>query len=240
MFDKQDNPFFDSQKLPQVPMSAYVAWLDVMGVRAWMLRSLPVTANFVFKLHVAALEARGNSLIRLYPVMDGVYVVAQSRDEMRAFLAAVFMRLAGMFVRETVNEHRCLLKCAVAYGPVIHGTDIGADSSSIFQQETIYKNTVLLGMPMVYAVESEHLAPPLGIYVHTSAGDLISPKERKRSHVWWPWFPIDQSASGEVKSLRDALEAYFKWCEERSGVIDYAAARIAAHRAQARQYFVDG
>lgn len=47
------SPFFDVKALPEKPGDEYVVWLDVMGVRGWMLRSLPVTANFIFKLHIS-------------------------------------------------------------------------------------------------------------------------------------------------------------------------------------------
>jgi len=61
-----------AQHLPAAPTPAYVAWLDVIGAKGAMLRSLPVAANFVFMLHVTALEDYANfPVLRLYPVMDG-------------------------------------------------------------------------------------------------------------------------------------------------------------------------
>ena len=68
--------FFDSRFLPR-PVPAYVVWLDVMGTAAIMSRSLDITSNFVFKLHSAVLDAAGTD-IKLYPVMDGVYAVAEA------------------------------------------------------------------------------------------------------------------------------------------------------------------
>ncbi|MDA3936940.1 MAG: hypothetical protein PF636_08845 [Actinomycetota bacterium] len=204
-----------------------------------MLRSLPVSANFVFKLHVTALEER-TAGIHLYPVMDGVYVVTPDRDEMRTFLSAVYTRLAICLTTTAQHEHRFLPKCAVAHGPVIHGSDVNPAASAVFQRTTDnerYKDSVLLGMPMVYAAQCEPLAPPFGVYVHASAPDFLEPQERKQSHVWWHWFEPGQSQ--EAQDLRNALPLYFDWCDARAGAIDYDPARIRVHRAQSEQYLVD-
>lgn len=230
--------WFDAGQLPGTATDAYVAWIDVMGVRAFMLRSLPVTANFVFKLHVAALE-EADPAVRLYPVMDGLYVVTSDRTKMRAFLKAVFLRLADCFCSTTENEHRFLVKCAVAKGPVIHGSDIGIAASPVFGQSSQneqYKDSILLGMPMVLAVQSEPQAPPFGVYVHSSASDLLTSTERKHSHIWWHWF---SAGNNQAQLLRAALPDYFTWCERRAGAIEYDGSRIRAHRDQVTQYLVD-
>ena len=232
-------PYFDNQALPSSPSESYVAWFDIMGIRSSMLRSLPITSNFIFKLHVATLEEKPAD-VRLYPVMDGVYIAASEKEELRSFLRSVFVRLAVLFTSTTENRHRFLAKCAVAYGPIIHGADIDAHASPIFAENTAnttYKDSILLGMPMVFALQTESLAPPFGVAIHDSARDFFEPSERKWSHVWWPWFPF--STCQEAKSLRSALKEYFDWCEKRAGAIDYEPTRIMAHRAQAEQYFVD-
>lgn len=228
-------PYFDAKLLPQAS-DAYIAWLDVMGVRATMLRSLPVTANFVFKLYVAVLEAPRQN-IRLYPVMDGVFIVTPSRDELRAFLMEVFVRLADLFVTTQQNEHRFLVKCSVAFGGVIHGSQVPPNVSNVFQQHHAYKDSILLGMPVVYAVQGEPRAAPFGVFVHDSARDFLFAAERKRSHIWWSWFLPGQNQ--KAQALRGALPDYFSWCEARAGAIDYEESRIRSHRRQADQYLVD-
>lgn len=228
-------PFFDSNGLPQ-SQDAYVAWLDVMGVRGWMLRSLPVTANFIFKLHVAALEEKQAGMT-LYPVMDGVYAVSPDINTLRTFLAQVFVRLACLFNATGQHEHQFLVKGAVAFGPVIHGSGIAAASSASLAAAPQYRDSILMGMPMVFALQSEPHAPPFGVYVHDSARQLLTPQERKRSHCWWPWFA--PGATPEAQTLKQKLPSYFAWCEARAGAIDYDANRIKAHKAQAEQYLVD-
>jgi hypothetical protein len=101
----------------------------------------------------------------------------------------------------------------------------------------MYKDSILLGMPMVFASQTEPLAPPFGVYVHASADKFLSAPERKLSHVWWPWF--QPAACPEAQALRSELRSYFDWCEAHAGAIDYDPARIRVHRDQAAQYLVD-
>jgi len=48
---------FNAGHLPEMA-SEYVAWVDVMGTQVSMSRSINATANFIFKLHIAALRAQ--------------------------------------------------------------------------------------------------------------------------------------------------------------------------------------
>ena len=73
--------YFDNRGL--TPGTAYVAWIDVMGTESIMLRSMMTVITFIGRLHVAALESCTNpEAVRLYPAMDGIYVVStrQERD----------------------------------------------------------------------------------------------------------------------------------------------------------------
>lgn len=47
--------FFDEGRIPR-PTNIYVCWIDVMGSRSIMLRSLGIASNFIMRLHVAALR----------------------------------------------------------------------------------------------------------------------------------------------------------------------------------------
>lgn len=228
-------PYFNSKGLP-AESGAYVAWIDAMGVRSWMLRSLSVTANFIFKLHVVALEEQQGT-IKLYPVMDGIYVVSPKKGELQSFLSAVYSRLARLFVGTLNPEHQFLVRGAVGWGPVIHGSDIRASASPVIKAFPAYRDSILMGMPMIFALQGEPLAPPFGLFIHESAGQFLDERERKRSHRWWHWFPAKTDATAQA--LRGALPAYFDWCEARAGAIDYEVGRIHAHRTQADQYLVD-
>lgn len=228
-------PFFDATHLP-APENAYVAWLDVMGVRAIMSRSLPITANFVFKLHVATLEARGDN-IHLYPVMDGVYVVSSQKSSLCSFLKSVFSRIADVFVSTPEMQHRFVIRAAIAYGPVAHGRGLGDDASHTLHKNPTYRDSLLLGMPMIQALESEPKAPPFGIYTHETARAFAPAGEEPFHFTWWHWFTPEWAEL--ARDLADELDAYFKWCAERSQAIEYESGRIEAHRRMSREYLID-
>ncbi len=225
--------FFGAQHLP-LPRYSYVAWLDVMGIRAAMSRSLPITANFVFKLHIAALEAPRQNL-SLYPVMDGMYVVADRKRDLTGFLSYVFERLADTFVAEPELHHRFVAKAAVAFGPVVHGVDVPRDASWTLDDAGDYKSALLLGMPMVQAVQGESKAPPFGVFINESARAFATNPDQPFNQVWWRWWRPDQAFLRD--GMRDALSVYYDWAEQHHSSIEYGPDRIAAHRAMAAEYF---
>jgi hypothetical protein len=136
--------FFNSQLLPQFPTSEYIAWIDVMGIQSAMGRSLNISGNFVFKLHIAALQAPiGN--VRLYPIMDGFYASSANQADMLEFLREVFVQTADEFVHEAEPLHRFVVRGALAFGPVIHGNQIPANASNVFQANVGHKDAILLG-----------------------------------------------------------------------------------------------
>src|SRR6202790_5750681 len=83
---------FNADDLPEM-RSEYVAWVDVMGTQVSMSRSISATANFIFKLHIAALKAQIAGM-RIYPVMDGFYASTPEKNKMLAFLRGVFRSVA--------------------------------------------------------------------------------------------------------------------------------------------------
>ena len=228
-------PFFNAGYLP-IPTNNYVAWVDVMGVRSIMSRSVAITANFVFKLHVTAIEAPQTG-IKLYPVMDGLYAVSNSQKPMLAFLDNVLSRLADLFVSTPQMHHRFIVKGALAFGPTIHGCDVLPEAFASVNEGQIhdYNNCVLLGMPMVQAYESEMKAPPFGLYVHESARAFAPPNEEPIRFAWWHWFRYKYHDL--AVELDSALDKYFEWCTSVAGAIEYDKAHAEHHKEMARQYF---
>jgi hypothetical protein len=227
--------FFNAQVLP-VPANEYVAWIDVMGVQSAMSRSLSITANFVFKLHVAALQAP-HTAVSLYPVMDGLYVSSSNQQAVLEFLRSMFSNIAEVFVDETENLHRFIVRGAIAFGPVIHGAGVPANASNAFGSTAggQYKNAILLGMPMVQAHVAEKNAPPFGLFVHESARAFAPPSAVPLHHVWWRW--VNPNTSQTWNALPNALKAYFEWCSHRADSILYDRARIKFHADLSEQYF---
>src|SRR5579864_2546121 len=99
---------FDADKLP-VAESEYVAWVDVMGTQIAMSRSIKTTANFIFKLHLAAIRANSKD-VKLYPVMDGFYVAAKKQGDVLAFLRKVYRQAADEFISTTRPQHRFMIR----------------------------------------------------------------------------------------------------------------------------------
>jgi len=228
-------PFFNGQLLPN-PTHEYVAWLDVMGIQSSMSRSLPITANFIFKLHAAALLAPAVG-VTLYPLMDGLYAASPNQNVILEFLRSVFVELASEFNGAGDPLHRFIVRGAIAYGPLIHGTAVPANSSNSFQtaQGTAYKNAILLGMPMVQAHQTERDAPPFGLFIHESARAFAPAGANPLHHVWWKWV---NAVNGNVwNALRAALQQHYQWCKQRPNPLLYDIERIKVHEVLAQQYF---
>jgi len=110
--------FFNAAHLPP-PTEEYVAWVDVMGTQASMSTSLRTTANFMFKLHIAAFQAPRQH-VRIYPVMDGFYAAAPGKADMLNFLRGVFSALGHEFNVTEENRFRFIVRGGLAFGPSIH------------------------------------------------------------------------------------------------------------------------
>ncbi len=222
--------YFDSRHLPN-PSKEYVAWIDVMGIQSVMSRSIQVAANFVFKLHIAALEAMTDG-ITLYPVMDGVYVTSQDKCSMEKFLRSMYSDLAKIFIEEGKERFLFLIRGAIAYGEIYHGRDIGKKASTTLSSSPEYQSHILLGEPMINAHLGERGAPPFGIFVHPSA---MGSDSSVGSDGWWRWFEgvkdIDRDAIGRKCSV------YFNWCYENRDDIRYDLDRILVHKGLAELYF---
>ena len=225
---------FNANHLPGMA-SEYVAWVDVMGTQVSMSRSIKITANFIFKLHIAALRANVGGAVRIYPVMDGFYVSAPDQNQMLIFLRNVFSSVAAEFNGTPEPQHRFLIRGGLAFGPVIHGSGVGQCAVEL-QNDESYRNAILLGMPMVQAHLSELLAPPFGVFVHESAR-VFAPTGVEPMHwIWWKWGITGQPI---WDALKVGLPAHLQWCEERAEAILYLPDRIEAHKKMVEQYFED-
>jgi hypothetical protein len=229
-------PFnFNADNLPDMA-SEYVTWVDVMGTQVSMSRSIKMTANFIFKLHIAALRAK-TTAIRIYPVMDGFYASTPDRGPMLTFLRNVFKSVAEEFSSTIESQHRFLIRGGLAYGPVIHGQDVGQCAQEL-QNNPSYAGAVLLGMPMVQAHLSERDAPPFGVFVHESARAFAPAGSEPLHWIWWKW-KIDNNEESLTlwNNLRGHLLQHLDWCKARAQAILYNADRIEAHRKMVEQYF---
>jgi hypothetical protein len=230
-----ERPYFNAEYLP-APAPEYVAWVDVMGTQVAMSRSIKTSANFIFKLHIAA-QRSPQSDITLYPVMDGIYVVAPRQTEILNFLRSVFEIVAEELNGTTEPQYRFLIRGALAFGPVIHGSSVPRNASFDLDNKKGYRDAILLGSPMVQAHLCERHAPPFGVFVHESARSFAPVGDTPMPFVWWRW--RDTGNFTTWSTLSASPEEHFKWCKDRSLSLEYDAQRITIHADMAKQYFVD-
>lgn len=231
-FHGVDSIYFDVHHVPMAEES-YVAWSDLMGVQSVLQRSVPLSANAIFKFHSAALDERPDS-VHLYPVMDGLYAATPVAEDMRQFLSRLFARSAAHFLHKEDPEHRFIPKAAVAFGRVVHGEDVSPEASHVLEGNPTYRQSILIGEPMVRAYLHERITPPFGVGVDVSASDFLTGPERKLSHVWWAWYAENHAAL--AADLDSRLSQHYDWCEARAGAIDYPMERLRVHRQQAGQF----
>jgi len=217
----------------------YVVWIDIMGARAKLLRSVRTAAIPIMKLHVAALTAvRKNKKtpLELFPMIDGIYIVSQEADPVRFFFSDVFRSMAAEFLAVELWE-RSVVRAAVAYGPVILGRECKAGAQIL--QESTYSDSMLIGMPLVQAFVSQTNAPPFEIYVHESARAFAPAGSKPLSHILWRWWLTDKPAGKLARALLKELDAYYDHCAAFPTTTGYAVDRIAAHRRLAHEYFAE-
>jgi len=213
----------------------YVCWLDLMGVQNTMSTSLEESTIDMLNLHIAVDEALDRDNIAHYPVMDGVYLTTDSRRKILPFLRTVFSKLAKDNIENQDTPYVYIPRAAVAYGPAIHGSDISDSANEDFMTDSDYVDSLLIGLPMIQAIQSESSAPPFGIYVHESARAFAPDGEDPIERIWHEWF---RYVDDDIESLLlDTLNEYYDWCENAHREIEYPMEDIERHREMAEQYF---
>lgn len=227
--------YFNSSGLPKTPPPEYVVWVDVMGTQARMSRSLKQTANFIFKLHVAALQAHSQAEeVIIYPVMDGFYASCPKQEPMLDFLRRVFSAVAVEFNQEANQMYQLIIRGCLAFGPTIHGRAVPDDASNDLANNKAYRDSILLGLPMVQAHSNEASAPPFGIFVHESARSFSPAEDAPLHELWWRW----ARDTDEIwTSLGTNLTKHLSWCKKNSMPLAYQSDRIAVHQIMVNQYF---
>lgn len=222
--------YFDARELPE-PVTEYVAWVDVMGIRNHMAKSISVSANFVFKLHVAVLDAATEGVL-IYPVMDGFYASTRVRSSLERFLCKVFTSLAHVFMNESKLHFRFIVRGAVAVGKTYHGRHVGDKASKRLAEHPNYRASILLGTPVVDANQTEPSAPPFGIAIHQSALDFAPEGEERFEEQQWKWFPPDF----DKQLLERCLLEYFDWCRSKTEDRSYPVEKINQHQKLTLEY----
>ena len=225
--------FFNATHLG-APNPEFVAWVDVMGIQSHMARSICSTANFVYKTHIAALEAPPTGIM-LYPVMDGFYASCSDITTFQNFLSHVFQKIEVLIVSEVKVHFRFIIRGGVAFGEVYHGKDLKPEASFTLDNEPEYRDKILIGQPMIDAHDMEKLAPPFGISIHPSA-NAFKPTQDNFSGAWW-WYWYKEIADFDCAQMKNKLKEYFDWCGGNIPPALYSRERMELHRFRADRYF---
>lgn len=229
-----DTPYFDSSGLTSRPF--YVGRIDMMGAKAAMTRSISVSANFVGKLHVALLRAPRQPLKALIPTVDGAYIISDSRAALQAHMGHALRSLARLFVAEKNRYNKFIPRGGIAYGPVVLGEDFGPNSSDDLARETTYRDSIVIGMPVVQAYEVEERAPPFGVSVHVSARAFAPEDGRPLVSSYWKWWQKDNDDRNLVLRLKESVNQYFEFMESHELELDYPKSAIDRHRKLFQEY----
>lgn len=215
------------------PSEEYVCWLDIMGTKSSMSESFEKSANFILRFHTAVLNAEIPKKVRVYPVMDGVYVVVKKLEDMMTFVNRIMTSLAEVFLSEP-NNHRFMVKGALAKGTLQHGSKISSEVSPDMAPKVGYKQHLLFGMPMIQAFNSEKCAPPFGIYIHESARTVKG--LQGRYYFWHRDESVSDNADLQTQ-LKDALLEFLKWEGERHYYFELESSKFAEYEQRVKEYF---
>lgn len=234
--------FFNNKKLPRTKWE-YVAFVDIMGTQVHMENSVRTTANYIFKFHAAILAAWRNEKYQnvfVYPVMDGAYITATSKDDIEKIVVRIYLELAKILTNETNPKHRFIIRGAITYGETIHGHHVPFEASRVFETDLSYKNNILLGSAMIKAYEGEGCAAPFGVYIDKSAIKNKVGNGRYGSFPQnWKWFEtqllkIDPTL---VERLKVAVDDYFEKVKDEHHPYHYSNEKIEKHQSSAKVYF---
>ena len=232
--------FFNEKKLPKA-RNEYVAFIDIMGTRTHMKKSVRESANFIFKLHsgiISAWREKPYKNVFVYPVMDGAYITSGNKENMINILLRVFRSLSDLFLKESNSSYLYLVRGSLAFGEVIHGHNVPYEASKAFEMSLGYKDNILLGSAMIAAYDGESLAAPFGIYISDSAS---KGKENKGGSFKpdWKWFDDEtlKVKKNISQELSQKTQAFLESMKSEEHPLHYPSDKIEKHIELTKEYF---
>ncbi|MBR3924754.1 MAG: hypothetical protein IKJ45_16680 [Kiritimatiellae bacterium] len=234
----------------------YVGWVDLMGASHMMSRSIDSASKSIGRLHEAVLKAsftlKLNTSVVLHPMADGVYVVAETYEDVALVFAHVFRSYAQTFIKMNSESRFCPIRAAIAYGRVIdqnvYVRKLAAKTFKKRQEKllTQYFSNVLHGKAYATAHDAESKAPPFGIFQDESLREFGMTKEK--THITWPlekWWCSGRSATEQQRTFAESfgqcLINHFNWVLEHpidSGMDGKDAIdKIDGYKRSIREYF---
>lgn len=242
-FPKSHLPTVDADSMYAKVSNQYVAWVDMMGARAAMGRSLRQASTAIVKIHAVMMDVCNAEVsfindADVYPVIDGVYIVTKERAVLEMLLACAMHRLASIFVHESKQENRFLVRGGIAAGRVVTGLHL-AKSCEILSKVKRYSECLAIGSAIGQAYQAESNAPPFGLYVDITARSFVGQEAQPFLEVLWRWWEHHGVKGGDAvrRGLGEALLKYYEWICANRRANEYARDRIEEHREAAREYF---
>lgn len=255
IYEDERKTYFNADELDK-PSNEYVAWVDLMGTKAWLLRSIDHAANHIFKLHGSLTNTLyrldTGEEIRVYSAMDGFYIVSGEREQLVEILEEVFATMARSVIDRLYGDEENILympviRGAIAYGPVIHGSDLHQEASGSnpldytlsHEESLVDEENLMIGDPISQSFDKESQAPPYGLYICESARGFSHTDTEPFDRVWLDWFHSRFGSSDyqEIAGLlRKLLFEYYTWCNNNSGRIRYPEERREEHEIWMEQY----
>lgn len=240
---KSERPWFDPKS--QALKRRYVLWIDVMGARSTMRLTADGAGNSVIKLHDAIVRscatAEPKGAVNLYPMNDGCFLLVEEKSDLTYLARAVLWRMAlhSIFAREP--EHRVLVRAGLAYGSVVEAIDLRESCSNSLAERPDYLRSIVVGAPLVHAVETEQVAPPMGVAIHDSARMFAPDATQPFRGAFLRWFVRDGDVGKyelTARAMRLVIEQHYAWLAQRPDEYFYDSGRQTKHLALARQYFL--
>ena len=116
--------------------------------------------------------------------MDGVYITSQRRSPMQNLLKQALCRVALTFLNEEKPFHQFLVRGAIAFGPMYHGATLDGRTSRVLADHPAVRDSILMGLPIAQACQSERDAPPFGIAIHSSARGFAPTGDHPFRFMW--------------------------------------------------------
>jgi len=199
-----------------------------MGIGSTMAKYPDVAEVNIGKLHLAVAEYEEDDDLKLYPMIDGVYIISEDRDRIFDFSEEVVGRFGQNLISRSGPEPNRgelkfgpLVRCGIAKGEIHHWEDLSETALSDHQNRT----ALVTGNAISKAHKCESEAPPLGIRVHESA----SADGKRTNHQWWE---TQRSAVFTRRALRKYWDIYENGCD-----IPYDEDAIEKHAKKADDYF---
>lgn len=195
-----------------------------MGTSRLMRKAVSVSSVNICKLYLTATTSPQYADVNLYPMGDGIFIVADDLESLQSLLRDIFSSLAGAQIRkynqdELEEPYVSVIKGTVTRGEVIEGR--GITETELANHD--FKKFLIFGKPVVTGHGIEDRAPPFGIYLY----DV----HRNGEKDLWKWWENQEL----IDLLRGLLENYYDFHLENPGY-GYPEEKIKQHRQEARAY----